>query len=81
MTEIKHGLQPASPPMNLPELLKGMVLRIKLRSWEAGADRSQDGAPAFHKSKNKGQNDDSDDESDDDDDDIDEDNEWTLLWE
>lgn len=71
-------------PQLLPQLLKGMVYPpdkieelMEFNDLDENADRAQDLAPVFHKSKNKGQ----DEESDDDDDDDamdDDDNEWTL---
>lgn len=77
-------------PRLLPQLLKGMVyppdkieelVEANAADEDHGgaADRAQDVAPVFHKSRTKGQDDDSDDGSDDDDDDdLDDDNEWTL---
>eukprot|EP00970_Alexandrium_tamarense_P009176 scaffold1812_cov181-Alexandrium_tamarense.AAC.8 len=70
-------------PQLLPQLLKGMVYPLEkieelMESNELdldnAADRAQDVAPVFHKSRTKGQNE-SDDESDDD---IEDDNEWSL---
>jgi len=74
-------------PQLLPQLLRGMVYpRDKIEElMEAnaldevgGADRAQDVAPVFHKSRTKGGGDDDSDEEDSDDDDLDDDNEWTL---
>ena len=70
-------------PQLLPQLLKGMVYPadkieelLEANALDMEADRAQDLAPVFHKSKAKG-HDESDDESEDDDD-LDDDNEWTL---
>ncbi|KAL7541029.1 hypothetical protein ACHAXR_010576 [Thalassiosira sp. AJA248-18] len=77
-------------PHLLPQLLKGLVypadkieelMEDNALDENGGADRAQDVAPVFHKSRTKGQSDDGDSEdgSDDNDDDMDDDdNEWTL---
>jgi len=78
-------------PQLLPQLLKGMVYpsdkieefmeinacdERQAQKGGANADRVQDVAPVFHKSRTKGHD---DGDSDDDDDDMDDDdNEWTL---
>mmetsp|Transcript_24050 Transcript_24050/g.45396 ORF Transcript_24050/g.45396 Transcript_24050/m.45396 type:complete len:1049 (+) Transcript_24050:142-3288(+) len=75
-------------PRLLPQLLKGMVyppdkieelMEANALDENGGADRNQDMAPVFHKSRTKGHHDDDDDSSDNDDDEMDDDdNEWTL---
>ncbi|KAL3784295.1 hypothetical protein HJC23_004959 [Cyclotella cryptica] len=72
----------------LPQLLRGMVyppekieelMEMNALEEQEGADRAEDLAPVFHKSKVKGYHEDDDESNDDDDDDeFDDDNEWTL---